>query len=149
MAVIECELLIDASIESVYHASQDYDVRYQWDPFPEKITLLHGATEIAKGVQVRVKAKNSLMMDVAFVQVLPPTRTAIVMVKSPIFLDKFAGSWIFNSQSPLCTHAKFRYVFTMKKWSIPLVSEAIAVFYFKKMVKQRLAGLKQYCEALN
>lgn len=50
MARIEYEVSIDARPEVVYIASQDYSIRYLWDPFPEKIELLDGATKIEKGV---------------------------------------------------------------------------------------------------
>jgi hypothetical protein len=60
MARVEFQLFIDAPVDLVYAVSQDYSVRYEWDPFPENIAFLNGATQIEAGVAVRVTAKNSL-----------------------------------------------------------------------------------------
>ncbi len=83
MAIIEYELTINASPQFVYDVSQNYSVRYLWDPFPEKIELLNGATVIEKGTKVSVIAKNGLKMLVEFVQVSPPTTAAIKMLSGP------------------------------------------------------------------
>ena len=146
MAIIEYELTINAPQASVYEASQDYSVRYQWDPFPERIELLGGATEISIGVRTLVIAKSGLTMEVKFVQIAPPTIAAIVMIKGPAFIKSFGGSWVFKSIDPASTKAKFRYSIKAKKWAIPVISEYIAALYFKRAVMARLAGLKKYCE---
>jgi hypothetical protein len=48
MPRIEYHLDIQAPIEKVYEISQDYSIRYEWDPFPDNIALLNGATGIIK-----------------------------------------------------------------------------------------------------
>lgn len=146
MAIIEYELTINAPQAAVYEASQDYSIRYQWDPFPEKIELLGGATEIGIGVKTLVVAKSGLTMEVEFVQVAPPTTAAIIMTKGPAFIKSFGGSWVFKTIDATSTKAKFRYSIKTKKWAIPVISEYVAAFYFKKAVIARLAGLKKYCE---
>jgi uncharacterized protein YndB with AHSA1/START domain len=146
MAIIEYELTINAPPAVVYQASQDYSVRYQWDPFPEKIELLEGATEVGIGVKTRVISKSGLSMVVEFVQVAPPTTAAIVMTKGPAFMRSFAGSWVFKPTDNNATRARFRYSVKTKIWAIPPISEFIAAFYFKKAVVARLNGLKQFCE---
>jgi hypothetical protein len=146
MAIIEYELTINAPHTAVYEASQDYSIRYQWDPFPEKIELLGGATEVGIGVKTLVVAKSGLTMEVEFVQVAPPTTAAIVMTKGPAFIKSFGGSWVFKPITVNSTKAKFRYSIKTKKWAIPIISEYVASLYFKRAVKARLAGLKKYCE---
>ena len=146
MALVEYELIINAPQAAVYAASQDYSVRYQWDPFPEKIELLGGATEVGVGVKTLVVAKSGLTMEVEFVQVAPPTTAAIVMTKGPAFIKSFGGSWVFKPITANSTKAKFRYSIKNKKWAIPIISEYVASLYFKRAVKARLAGLKKYCE---
>jgi hypothetical protein len=121
-------------------------VRYQWDPFPEKIEFLDGATEVGIGVKTLVIAKSGLTMEVEFVQVAPPTTAAIVMTKGPAFIKSFGGSWVFKPITANSTKAKFRYSIKTKKWAIPIISEYVASLYFKRAVKARLAGLKKYCE---
>jgi hypothetical protein len=146
MAIIEHEVIINASPDKIYAVSQDYSIRYEWDPFPERIELLHGARDIGIGVKTLVKAKSGLQMEVEFIQIDPPTRAAIMMTKGPIFIESFAGSWVFKAVDNHRTKAKFRYAIKTKKWAIPLVSEYIASVYFKKMIVSRLIGLKTYCE---
>lgn len=146
MAIIEYELTINAPPAAVYQASQDYSVRYQWDPFPEKIELLEGATEVGIGVRTRVIAKSGLSMVVEFVQVAPPTTAAIVMTQGPSFIRSFAGSWVFKAADNNATRAKFRYSVKTRLWAIPPLSEFIATRYFKKAIVARLNGLKQFCE---
>jgi hypothetical protein len=147
MARIEFQVSIKAPIELVYQVSQDYSVRYEWDTFPENIALLNGAKHIEKGVCVSVTAKSGLNMEVEFVQVMPPTTAAIKMTKGPIVLQGFSGSWVFKSIAANETNAKFIYSIKTKWWSVPLVSELIASWYFSKVIKSRLNGLKAYCEA--
>lgn len=144
---VECILNIEAPLEFVYQVSQDYAVRYEWDPFPEKISLMNGANKIEKGVCVAVKAKSGFYMEVEFVQVKPPTTTAIKMHKGPIFLKAFSGNWIFKSEHPSCTYAKFVYSIEMKSWAFPYLSERFAKWYFSRAIEARLSGLKAYCES--
>ncbi|MBC3807619.1 SRPBCC family protein [Undibacterium seohonense] len=146
MARVEFQVNIQAPIELVYQVSQDYSVRYEWDAFPEKIALLYGAERIEKGVCVSVAAKNGLKMEVEFVQVMPPTTAAITMKKGPIVLQGFSGSWVFRSITANETNAKFIYAIKTKWWTIPLVSERIASWYFSRVIRSRLTGLKMYCE---
>jgi hypothetical protein len=148
MAIVEHELIIHAAPSVVYEASQDYSVRYQWDPFPDSIQLLDEATTIAKGVRVRIVAKSGLTMDVEFVHVSPPETAAIIMTTRPIFLESFGGSWVFRPNGPRSTKARFRYAIKMKNWTFPPVSEVLAAWYFRRVVIARLSGLKRYCERL-
>ncbi len=146
MATIEYQVLIQALPDKVYHISQDYACRYDWDPFPEQIELLHNARDIAVGVQVKVVARNGLKMIVEFIQIAPPKTAAVAMVKGPFFLDKFAGSWIF-SESNGQTLARFRYNLRAKPWARALLIERLAAWYFTRAVRARLDGLKRYCES--
>lgn len=144
--IIEHALTIKAPIAEVYRVSQDYTVRYAWDPFPEHIAMLGGATELAIGSRVLVLAKSGLRMEVEFVQVRPPESAAIVMRNGPFFLQAFAGSWNFRAEGDARTLAKFRYSLKMKRWLLPALSEKLAGWYFKRLVVKRLQGLQTYCE---
>lgn len=146
MAVIEEAVHINCDIDKVYRASQDYSVRYLWDPFPDRIELLGGHAEVATGVRALVVAKSGLKMEVEFVNVNPPAGAAIVMTKGPAMLEKFAGSWIFKAEGKALTQVRFRYLVKTQRWTLPWISERIAAFYFRREVIKRLAGLKRYCE---
>lgn len=146
MATIEYELIINACPDYVYCVSQDYSVRYLWDPFPERIELLNGDTSIKKGTKAFVVAKNGLKMEVEFIQVSPPTTATIKMTKGPLFIKSFAGSWIFKDANNGATTAKFIYSIKTQAWAFPLISDVIAAWYFSGVIKRRLQGLKAYCD---
>ena len=75
MAIVEYTIEIAAPVELVWRVSQDYSVRYEWDPFPESIEVVRGAmSPPAIGSQVLVKSKLGMHMLVEFVQVAPPDR---------------------------------------------------------------------------
>lgn len=146
MVRIEFQETIKSSAQNIYQASQDYAVRYEWDPFPENIVFLHGATAIAKGVSVVVTAKVGMKMVVEFIQVDPPKTASVTMITGPFFLKAFSGSWIFKPLSEFETKAKFVYSIRCKWWFIPFISEPMISWYFAGVVKSRLMGLKTYCE---
>lgn len=148
MAIIESRVTINAPIDFVYRTSQDYSVRYDWDPFPENISVVSGdSNELAVGTQVEVKSKLGMDMLVEFVQIMPPTRAAVKMIKGPWVLEKFAGSWIFQEGlSDAQTEARFRYTIIAKPKPFRLLIEPLAALYFSRVVSKRLAGLKAYCE---
>lgn len=145
--IIERHIAIAAPIEEVCRISQDYAVRYQWDPFPERIRLLDGEKKIKIGTKVRVFAKSGLQMDVQFVQLDSPNRAAVVMINGPCFLEKFAGSWIFRREGADETRVTFRYLIQVKAWAIPMIFGRFVAIYFSGVVKARMTGLKRYCEA--
>jgi hypothetical protein len=148
MAIIESRTTINAPIEHVYRVSQDYSVRYDWDPFPENISVVAGNPDsLAVGTRVQVKSKLGMGMQVEFVQVAPPTRAAVKMVQGPWFLAKFAGAWIFKADmAGGRTEARFRYVIVAKPALLRVLIEPLAFLYFSRVVARRLAGLKAYCE---
>lgn len=45
MALIERHITIAAPLGRVYGISQDYSVRYLWDPFPEEIAVISGPSD--------------------------------------------------------------------------------------------------------
>jgi ribosome-associated toxin RatA of RatAB toxin-antitoxin module len=145
--IIERSLIIAAPVEWVYDVSQDYSVRYEWDPFPERISLLDGADEIEPGVKVCVKARSGLEMEVEFVQVRRPTVAAISMTKGPTIIGKFAGSWIFDDQGNGATLVRFRYLVKMKNRILHVLLAPFARLYFGRVISLRIRGLQRYCES--
>ena len=147
MALIEHQLAIQAPIAWVYEVSQNYSVRYDWDPFPDHIEVVSGNQEqLEIGNRVSIRSKLGMRMLVEFVQVKVPQRAAITMLKGPWFLDSFAGSWIFQELEPNQTQARFRYTLKIKPHWLRLMIEPIATYYFSTVVQRRLAGLKRFCE---
>ena len=126
MSRVVHEVEIQSTPERIYEISQDYALRYQWDPFPEKIEFLDGATALQVGTRVRVTAKSGLVMDVEYVQYSPPGVAAIKMTSGPAVLRNFAGSWQFKALANGNTRAIFKYSIRTKTWTIRLVSEPLA-----------------------
>ena len=148
MPLVEESIQIDAPIELVYEVSQDYDVRYEWDPFPEKISVVSGSPQgLSVGTTVLVRSKLGMEMLVEFIQVAPPFRAAIKMIQGPSLIEKFAGSWIFEPNGEGSTFARFRYSISTRPAWLTLVGNAIATLYFSRTARRRLAGLKRYCES--
>lgn len=148
MAIVEHTIEIDAPRELVSRVSQDYSVRYEWDPFPESIAVVHGAMDPPTvGTQVLVRSRLGLDMRVEFVQLDHPHRAAIRMVKGPPFLAKFAGSWIFDSTGPRATVVRFRYTISTRPLWLAWLGDRLASAYFSRTTRKRLIGLKRYCEA--
>ncbi len=102
--------------------------------------------EVSVGTRVHIKSKLGMEMLVEFVQVMPPGRSAVKMLCGPWFLAKFAGSWNFEEVSPGVTAARFRYSLTARPALLRFLIEPVATLYFSRVLKQRLAGLKAYCE---
>lgn len=147
MPIIELITEIKAAIATVYHASQDYAVRYEWGPFPDSINMLNDRQGMpVTGTQVLVRSKLGMEMPVEFVQAAPPERAAIVMLKGPWFLEKFAGSWIFEAKTPHLTLAGFRYTIHTRASIFTWLLDELASCYFIHATSRRLACLKQYCE---
>lgn len=146
MSSIEQQLAINCSLEKVYEISKDYSVRYDWDPFPESIEFIDGATEVKVGARVSVIAKSRLRMIVEFIQISPPHVAAVKMIKGPFILKSFSGSWIFKPLPNDTTLVIFKYNLKAKKWAIPLITNKLLNWYFSAKVKARLFGLARYCE---
>ena len=92
MPIIEETIQINAPRETVYRISQDYNVRYEWDPFPDRLEMLGGGDYTPQlGRRVFVRSKLGMSMVVEFVQLNPPSRSAVAMISGPWFLEKFAG----------------------------------------------------------
>jgi hypothetical protein len=140
MSMLEFSLPIAARARVVYDISQDYGVRYEWDPFPDSIQTLADKT-------IYIRSRLGMEMWVEMVQEKSPSRVAMKMIKGPWFLAKFAGSWLFHSSSngDSCT-ATFRYVLVTKPKVFRFLIEPVASLYFAWVIRKRLTGLKEYCE---
>lgn len=146
MAIIEASTVVRAGIHDVFATTQDYRIRSHWDPFTDYLGYEDANFEPAVGVLIEVRAKSGLKMTVRFVQFRPPTVAAIVMVKGPSLLARFAGSWNFRERAPQETEVRFRYVLAAKWWLAPAATDVLLQRYFQWQVERRLAGLKRYLE---
>lgn len=146
MAIIEESIDVVAPVDRVFAVSQDYAVRYDWDPFPRHIELLDVADAARPGARTLIVGRNGLSMIVDVVQVRPPEVAAIVLSKGPRIFRRFAGSWIFKPKHA-GTLVRFRYLVRLRWRRVPAISERIAASIFRRDVRARLLGLKHYCES--
>jgi hypothetical protein len=147
MPIIDDSIDIDLPRPRVYDITQDYSVRFDWDPFPDRLELLGGGTYAAEvGSHVYVRSKLGIGIVVEFVVVDPPKRAAITMVKGPLVLEKFAGSWIFDELDGGRTRVRFRYLVLGRKGPWQPIINAMALAYFRRVVRKRLEALKRYCD---
>jgi ribosome-associated toxin RatA of RatAB toxin-antitoxin module len=147
MPIVEAADTIEAPQAKVFAVTQDYYLRLKWDPFLRELKFLRGATEAAAGVQVWVKAKNSLTMTVEYRVVEPPGRVAMAMVSGPFFFELFAGTWQFEPKTATRTLVRFRYSFRTRWRLLRPVLDPLFRLVFLHDVKARLAGLKHFIEA--
>lgn len=139
MAMVEHCIEISAPATLVGQISQDYSVRYEWDPFPESISVVRGSMNPPSvGTQVLVRSKLGMEMLVEFVQVVHPNRAAIKMVKGPFAIAKFAGSWIFEDIDGQATVARFRYSIATRPVPLSWLGDRLAAAYFSRTTKKRL-----------
>ena len=142
---------VDASIEIaaadhvVFDLAQHYGLRLDWDPFVREIRFQDGATQVAVGVRVWVKAKNGLTMTAEYVTVDRPRRVAVKMVSRSALFQRFAGTWLFESRGPEHTHVLFRYGFETR-WPLRTILNRVIATRFTEDIRQRLEGLKRGAE---
>ena len=146
MAIIDYSVDIPLPSAVVYQISQDYSVRFAWDPFPDHLVMLDGTDYSPRiGGRVFVRSKLGMAMTVEFVQVNPPHNAAIKMVSGFWPLEKFAGSWICDVIDKNNTCVRFRYLVKVQGGIFRPIIEWAAVTYFSNVTRKRLLGLKKYC----
>lgn len=144
MAVAKCQAVVRRAPDYVYRVSQDYAIRFDWDPFLERLDVISGSAEDPQiGTQVAVRSRLGMRMVVEFVQIVPPARVAVKMLRGPWIIAKFAGSWTFRA-CPEGTEVTFRYVFAMGP--LAWLTTPFATAYFRRVVRLRVDALKRYCE---
>jgi Polyketide cyclase / dehydrase and lipid transport len=149
MAIIEYTADIPLPRAQVYQISQDYSVRYDWDPFPDQLTMLDGSDYSPRiGGQVYIRSKLGMAMTVEFVKVNPPHNAAIKMVSEFWPLEKFAGSWLYEEIDEDNTRVRFRYLVKVRGFIFKPFIEWLAAAYFSKVTRKRLLGLKGYCKTV-
>ena len=146
MPTVEASIEIAAADHVVFDLAQDYALRLEWDPFVREIRFQDGATELAAGILVWVKAKNGLAMSVEYVTVDRPRRVAIKMVSKSLLFERFAGTWLFEPRGPERTHVLFRYGFEARWGPLRRLLNRVIAARFSADIRQRLAGLKRGAE---
>jgi len=141
-------MLINAPLEAVFDLAQDYNLRLKWDPALKEAQFLDGATEVALGARVRLRARAGITMTVEYFGVRRPFVVAAKMVRGPRVFRQFVSNWHFRSVDAETTEVTFKCVFEtrwlwMSKRIDPLLFSMIS-----RDNRKRLAGLKRGVEEL-
>ncbi len=148
MPVIEDSLEISGSPAQLFALSQDPDLRLKWDPFPQTIELMHGATQPAVGVHVTGRSRSGVPMEVVYVSFNPPHTVAMKMVKGPWYFHGFAGTWSFREAGPDKTSVTFRYWFELRWIWLKWLLNSLVSWRLRRDIRARLQGLKNGAETL-
>lgn len=142
MPHVVVDALVAADVDEVFALSQDYAARLSWDPF---LRALDGPAP-ALGARVWVKARNGLQMTVEYVTYRPPEVVGVKMVDGPSVFRTFGATWRFAAEGRGQTRVTFQYSFTLKRWTCPPISHAIAAMVFRRDMRTRIEALKRHVE---
>ena len=145
MAVVESKQFIHAPRDEVYQVAQALDDYASWDASAPAMSLAVPEDGIRVGQQLRVRDRSGLRLVLEYIQVSTQS-TSVKMVNGPFFIDRFAGSWLFEDRNGI-TFARFKYVLTLKKWMLPWLTEYLAGWWLQKQTDKRLLALKTWCES--
>jgi ribosome-associated toxin RatA of RatAB toxin-antitoxin module len=138
---------VKRSQADLFHLSQCYTRRLEWDAYLLEAHLLGNASEAAVGVDSFCKSTSGTVMISRYISYSPPVVAAVSMVQGPRILGSFSGSWRFKSLENGSTQVKFIYNFkTRPAWLRWLIEPAVAYFYRQDM-ERRLAAFKSWAEA--
>jgi len=140
--MIECTKEIEVSQKEIFDLTQNYDLRTEWDPFPESYRFLNGNT-VGKGLELEVVDKSGRSMIVEYVSFKPPIVAAVKMVKGPWYIRNFAGSWMFKDIGRNRTLAVFKYNIS----GFPSILSKPIRWVFSRDINKRLIALKKYAES--
>ena len=140
--MIECKKVIRAPQNNLFSLTQNYEIRNEWDPFPESYGFLNG-NQVAEGLQLTVIDKAGRSMTVEYISYKPPTVAAVKMIAGPWYIKDFAGSWSFKELGTNKTLVVFKYNITA---GVPVLGVLVNLV-FKWNTKRRLAALKLFAEA--
>ncbi|MBV1775866.1 SRPBCC family protein [Burkholderiaceae bacterium DAT-1] len=136
---------INSTPAELFHLSQDYQRRLEWDVYLSEAYLLGDAIEANVGVDSFCKGTSGAVMISRYVSFTPPSVAAVTMIKGPLILDRFSGSWSFKS----CeggTRVTFTYNFrTRPAWLRSIIEPCVAWLYRRDMAR-RLLAFKRWVE---
>ncbi len=139
-------ILIDADAPALFHLSQDYARRLEWDPFLRSAALLNGASSPAVGVRALCVDHSGTAMETEYVSFNPPRAVAVKMTRGPWFLESFAGSWRFEEVAAGQTRVGFCYSLAARPRWLAWLMNPILSRVFARDTRRRLVALKAAVE---
>jgi ribosome-associated toxin RatA of RatAB toxin-antitoxin module len=145
MPTTTCHLDIHAAQTALFHLTQDYARRLEWDPFLKEARLV-GAEQPEVGARSWCVARSGLGMETVYISYQPPRVVAIKMTRGPWILERFAGSWRFDYLAEQETRVTFRYhILARPRWLRPVLDPLLRIVFARDM-EQRLHALKKVAE---
>ncbi len=138
----EQSIVIAGSPGELFALTQDYARRLEWDPFLKSAELLGDAQTAGVGVRAYCVAHSSLGMETEYVSFNPPRTCAVKMTRGPRLIDRFAGAWRFDEESPGQTRVRFRYNLRARPRWLSWMLTPIVAWVFARDTRKRLAALK-------
>jgi ribosome-associated toxin RatA of RatAB toxin-antitoxin module len=138
---------INASAETLFELSSDYQKRLEWDKFIKRIEFLGETKRIDKDVVTRTYAYNGLKMDTKFITYKPSSAIAFEMIKGPFFFKSMAGTWTFNKLNTNQTQVSFIYSFSTKPRILQHILDFVIYWILKRDMRNRLSNLKLAAES--
>ncbi len=140
---------VKRSQADLFYFSQSYSRRLEWDIYLSEAYLIGNAVEAAVGVDSFCKSTSGSIMVSRYISYSPPMVAAVSMIKGPLILESFSGSWLFKPLADGLTQVKFIYNFkTRPAWLRWMVEPLVAHFYRKDM-ERRLAAFKLWAESVS
>ncbi len=139
-------VIIDNESAALFHLSQDYGRRMEWDPFLRSAHLVGDAQEAGVGVRALCVSRSGWAMETEYVSFNPPRTTAVKMTSGPWFLDNFAGSWRFDEVAPGRTRVGFHYNLRARPIWLSWLLTPILARAFARDTRNRLRALKEAVE---
>jgi ribosome-associated toxin RatA of RatAB toxin-antitoxin module len=148
MPIVEEGMEISGTPGSLFELSQDVELRLRWDPFPQTLQLLGGATRPAVGVRVGGRSRYGVTMEVVYVSFNPPRTVAMKMVRGPKIFRGFAGTWSFRPGPPGRTRVTFRYWYELRRLPFRSLLSRVVAWRIRRDIRARLRGLKRGAEEM-
>ena len=120
---------------------QDDDRRLEWDPFLREARLVGGAQRAAVGVRAWCVDHAVRGMETEYVSFQPPSRVGVRMTRGPWMFRSFAGSWVYDAETPGRTRVTFRYHVEARPRLRP-ITDAILERVFARAMDARLEALR-------
>ena len=137
---------INASRETLFDLTQNYDLRLSWDPFLKEASLV-GDSSAAVGARAWCVARNGLGMETEYVSFKRPEVAAVKMTRGPVFFRSFAGSWRFDEVGANRTRVTFRYNFSTRPGWVGFFIGPVLQSVLSTENRRRLEALKKSVEA--
>lgn len=137
---------IAAPPQDLFHLTQDYNRRLDWDPFLRSARLVDGATSAGLGVRALCAARSGMTMETEYISFKPPRVAAVKMTRGPLPLARFAGAWRFHERLAGQSTVSFHYDLTARPRWLSWLLTPILSWLFARATRRRLVALKAAVE---